>query len=89
MTDRPDAFGALQERLGPALAANRAGSAEPHVLIVLPSFSVNETILAHYSDRIPALEHRYLNALLIAGRIATCEIVSVSTRRPEAAAVDS
>jgi hypothetical protein len=61
-------FSDLQDRLGPALEANRPGSGIDHVLLILPSFSVSETILSHYSARIPALEHRYLNALLIAGR---------------------
>ena len=83
-----DAFDQLQERLGPALDANRQGSGVDHVLIVLPSYSVSESILSHYGERIPSLEHRYLNALLIAGRIHDCEILSISTRSPNAAVVD-
>ena len=84
-----EAFDRLQTRLGDALAANRRGSGVDHVLIVLPSFSVSESILSHYGDRIPSLEHRYLNALLIAGRIETCEILTILTRPPDPAVVDS
>lgn len=75
-------FQRLQERLGEALAANRPDSNVDHVLIALPSYSVSESILSHYGDRIPSLEHRYLPAMLIPGRIPSCEFVFVSTRRP-------
>jgi len=84
----PDAFDDLQRRLGPALEANRQGSTTDHVLIILPSYSVSESLLSHYGDRIPSLEHRYLNALLIAGRIEPREIVYVSSRRPAPEVVD-
>jgi hypothetical protein len=79
----PDAVDALQAKLGPALAANRPGSTTDHVLLVLPSYSVGECMLSHYNNRIKSLEHRYLNALLVAARIPSCEIVYVSTVRPE------
>ena len=59
-----DTFDVLQRRLGPALAANSPASGIDHVMIVLPSYSVSESILSHYGDRIPSLEHRYLNAIL-------------------------
>lgn len=81
-------FTALQQRLGPALEANRPGSTIDHVLIALPSYSVSESILSHYGDRIPSLEHRYLAAMLIPGRIPTCEFVFISTRRPGREVVD-
>ncbi|HEX5588945.1 MAG TPA: hypothetical protein VFX65_01480, partial [Candidatus Limnocylindrales bacterium] len=57
-------FAELQHRLGPALSSNRLGSETDHVMIPLPSYSVSESLLSHYGDRIPSLEHRYLNALL-------------------------
>jgi hypothetical protein len=85
---RPDAFEALQATLGPALAANRPGSTTDHVVIAMPSYSVSESILSHYRDRIPSLEHRYLLSLFVACRIPSCEIVYVSTRRPDEAVVD-
>jgi hypothetical protein len=87
-TRTADAFDAVQRRLGEALDANRAESGVDHVLIILPSYSVSESILSHYGNRIASLEHRYLNALLIAGRIRSCEIVFISTRRPDAATLD-
>jgi hypothetical protein len=79
----------LQGKLGPALVANRPGSGIDHVLVVLPSYSVSESILSHYGDRIASLEHRYLNALLIADRIPDCEVVFLSTKRPDDVAVDA
>ncbi len=81
-------FERLQQGLGHSLAANRPGSGVDHVLIVLPSYSVSESILSHYGDRIPSLEHRYLNALLIAGRITSCEILHISTRLPDPSVLD-
>jgi hypothetical protein len=53
-----DALDALEARLGPALEANRVGSTTDHVLIALPSYSVSESLMSHYGDRIPSLEHR-------------------------------
>jgi hypothetical protein len=79
----------LQRKLGQALAANRPGSVVDHVLIVLPSYSVSESILSHYGDRIASLEHRYLNALLVADRIPKCEVIFLSTKRPDDVAVEA
>ncbi len=88
MTVVADAFDELQQRLGQALHANRAGSGISHVMVVLPSFSVGESTLAHYAARIPSLEHRYLNAVLIAGRITDCHVVYISSRAPDQAIVE-
>ena len=84
----PDAFDTLQRKLGPALNANRPGSTTPHVLIALPSYSVSESLLSHYGDRIPSLEHRYLNAIVIPARIDTCEMLYISTRSPAPEVLD-
>src|SRR5690242_11522455 len=81
-TNIPAAFAHLQQQLGPALAANRAGSTTPHVMIAMPSYSVSESLLSHYGNRIASLEHRYLTAVAVAGRIQTCDIVYVSTVKP-------
>ncbi|HET7726700.1 MAG TPA: peptide ligase PGM1-related protein [Candidatus Limnocylindrales bacterium] len=81
-------FASLQERLGPALAANRQGSSTDHVMIALPSYSVSESLLSHYADRIPSLEHRYLLAMFVAARIPSCEVVYISSRRPEPEVID-
>jgi pheganomycin biosynthesis PGM1-like protein len=78
-----DAFDELQLQLGPALHANRPGSGIEHVMVTLPSFSVSESILSHYGDRIPSLEHRYLTAVLIVGRITDCHTVIVLSRLPD------
>ena len=83
-----DAFAALQANLGMAVEANRPGSTTPHVLIALPSYSVSESLLSHYGDRIPSLEHRYLNAIVIPARIESCEFVYVSTRSPSPEVMD-
>jgi hypothetical protein len=77
-----EAFARLQARLGPALEANRGGSTTDHVMIALPSYSVSESLLSHYADRVPALEHRYLNALCVTARIESCDLVYISTRAP-------
>jgi hypothetical protein len=72
---------AVMERLATALDANQPGGGE-HVLIALPSFSVGGSLLDHYAERIPALEHRYLNAHLLLHRIEGCELVFVSCQGP-------
>lgn len=74
----PSGFAALQERLGPAWAANRLDSSVPHLMVALPSYSVAEALLAHYGERIAPLEHRYLVACLSLPRIAGCEMVFVT-----------
>lgn len=68
--------------LAEALAANKPGSAVPHVLVALPSFSVGDSLLAHYARRLPALEHRYLLAQFLLTRIETCEMVFVTCQAP-------
>jgi hypothetical protein len=83
-----EAFAQLQQRLGPALAANRAGSTMPHVLIAMPSYSVSESLLSHYGNRMASLEHRYLTAIVLPSRIPACEIVYVSTKAPEPEVLD-
>ena len=57
-----DDFAARQGKLLQAWRANAAGSHQDHVVVVLPSFSMAPTILSHYRDRIPPLEHRFLVA---------------------------
>ena len=80
--ERAARFNELQARLGPGLEANTPGSAQPHVCIVLPSFSVGESLLSHYANRIPALEHRYLLSTLMLHRIESCEIVFLCSVAP-------
>jgi hypothetical protein len=75
-------FEDLQAGLGAALALNRPGSTTGHVMVVLPSFSIGESLLAHYADRIPALEHRYLVVLSVLARVESCEMVFVGSQDP-------
>lgn len=77
-----DEFAGLQERLGSALAANRPGSGVEHVVVALPSYSVGESLLSHYAERIPALEHRYLMAQLLLNRIESCDFVFLCCEAP-------
>lgn len=74
--------GELRRTLGPAWTANKPGSTIPHVLVVLPSFSVGESLLAHYAPRIPALEHRYLLSCLLLPRLPCCELVFLTCQHP-------
>lgn len=82
MTKPAESFEELQARLGEAWALNRPSVGKEHVLIALPSFSVGESLLSHYADRIPALEHRYLLAMLMLWRIEACEMIFLSTTPP-------
>ncbi len=54
----------------------------PHLVVVLPSYSVSAPLLARYGPRIPALEHRQLLSLLMLPRVPSSEIVFVTTARP-------
>jgi hypothetical protein len=72
----------LQAQLPAALAANQPGSGVDHVLVALASYSVGESLLAHYEDRLPALEHRYLNSLLLMNRVADCELLFLCSEAP-------
>lgn len=75
-------FGKVQAGLGDVWALNRPGTTRDHVIVALPSFSVGESLLSHYRERIPALEHRYLLASLMLHRIESCEMVFVSCEAP-------
>jgi hypothetical protein len=77
-----------QDRLSEAVAANRAGSTTPHVVVVLPAFSLSESLLAHYATRLGAYEHRYLLAALMLPRIPGCELVFVTCQAPEPEVLD-
>ena len=74
--------GGVHDGLSAALAANTAGSGVPHVVVALPSYSVGESLLAHYGDRLMALEHRYLVSLLLPHRLSDVEVVFVGSIAP-------
>jgi hypothetical protein len=75
-------FETLQASLNRAVSLNRPGQGWPHVVVVLPSLSLGEAVLAHYGPRLPALEHRYLASFFLLHRIPNCEVIYVSTLAP-------
>ena len=75
-------FDAVQATLPAALAANRPGSGVNHVVIAMPSYSVGESLLSHYANRIPSLEHRYLLGSLLVDRLETCEVIFITCEPP-------
>ncbi len=81
-------FETLQASLNRAVALNRPGESWPHVMVVLPSLSLGEAVLAHYGPRLPALEHRYLAAFFLLHRIPTCEVIYVTTLAPSEEVMD-
>lgn len=70
------------DALARVLAANTPDSGVPHVVVALPSYSVGDSLLSHYIERIPALEHRYLVSLLVLHRIRDCHTVFVASKAP-------
>lgn len=82
------AFERLQERLFAALEANTAGSTVDHVVVALPSYSMGETLLAHYASRLAALEHRFLLGSLQTARIPGVHVVLVASAAPADAVLD-
>ena len=58
-------FARLQrERLYAAWEADRPGSHAPRVIITLPSYSVDRSVVEHFGARLGPLEHRYLYIIL-------------------------
>ena len=65
-------FGALQSaKLDEAWRADLPGSGVPHVLIGLPSYSVDRSLYDHYGARVPPLENRFVYAVLRARESST------------------
>lgn len=52
------------ERLEAAWRADLPASTEDHVVVGLPSFSLDASVYEHYGARVPPLENRYLYAIL-------------------------
>lgn len=77
-----------QSRLADAVRANRAGSTTPHVVVVLPAFSLADSLLEHYASRLGAYEHRYLLSSLMLPRIPGCRLVFVTCQSPEPEVLD-
>ena len=81
-------FEELQAGLGAAWSLNKPGSGAEHVLVSLPSYTLGDSLKAHYQRRIPALEHRYLLATLLLARITSCELVALFSVLPDPELVD-
>ena len=77
-----DAFGLLQQRLEAAWRADLPGSTTEHVVVALPSYSVDPVLLAHYAHRLAPLEHRYLNCLLLLRNPVTSVVYLASVEPP-------
>ncbi|MGH9282743.1 MAG: peptide ligase PGM1-related protein, partial [Acidimicrobiales bacterium] len=60
-----DTFDRVQAKLLEAWEASLPGSEHDHLVVTLPSYSVDATLLAHYAERLPALEQRYLVSILL------------------------
>jgi hypothetical protein len=82
------AFHRLQQDLEAAYALNSPESTVPHVVVGLPSYSLGESLLSHYSSRLAAAEHRFLGALLML-RIPAARLVYFCSAEPDAAVIDN
>ena len=80
-------FQRLQAQIGAIYAVNKADSNTPHCVVVLPSFSVGESLLSHYASRLPALEHRFLLCLMNL-RMPATRILYVCSARPAVEVVE-
>src|SRR5512141_2671 len=78
----------LQTRLGRVWSMNQPGRTEEHVVVELPSFSLAPSMMAHYSTRLVALEHRYLVGMLQLADIPRCELVFVTSAHPGETVLD-
>jgi hypothetical protein len=83
-----DSFVDWTGRLAHARAAHHPGSRTPHTVVVLPSYSVGDSLLAHYAHRVPALEHRYLLGFLGIPRVPTEQLIFLTSLRPSPQVID-
>lgn len=81
-------FQRLKRKLGAAYTLNSPGSVTPHVVVVLPSFSISESLLSHYVSRLAPLEHRFLVSVFLL-RIPSARLVYICSAEPAAPVVDS
>ena len=78
-----DAFARVQARLEPAWRADLPESTTDHLVLVLPSHNVHPVVLAHFAERIPALEQRYLCCILLLQHPSTRIAFVTSTDPPD------
>jgi hypothetical protein len=78
----------LQARLSDACRLNAPPGTTPHVVVMLPSYNIGASLLAHYAGRIAALEHRYLLAVQMLPRLPGAEAVFVTCEAPAPEVLD-
>ena len=82
------AFERVQAKLVEAWRADLPGSETDHLVVALPSYSVDATLLAHYAERLPALEQRYLVSILLLSNPHT-RLAYLSCTTPPSYVVDA
>lgn len=73
----------MQSKLLAAWRADLPGSTTDHLVVALPSYSVDPVLLSHYAERLPALEQRYLVSILLLRRPGTRLAYLSSTKPPD------
>lgn len=86
--DADDRFAALQQRLRSAWEADRPGSPARRVVVALPSYSLDRSVLDHYGERVAPLENRYLYVALRTADLAT-RVVYLSSCPVDSAVLDA
>jgi hypothetical protein len=69
-------------RLAAVRSVNVPGSAIPHTVVVLPSYSVAPSLLSEYRGRLLALEHRHLLHMLRLARVPGARMLFVTSQAP-------
>jgi hypothetical protein len=70
-----------------SLARRGRGARVPGTVVLLPSYSVADSLLRHYADRLLLLEHRHLLHVLTLAR-TSASMVFVTSALPDPAVVD-
>jgi len=77
----------LQRKLSGVHAISTPESTTPHALVILPSFNISESLLAHYETRFAAYEHRFLVALFVL-RMPAVRVAYVCSVAPAESVLD-
>ena len=82
------AFARVQAKLDGAWLSHTTHSGIDHLVVELPSYNVDPVLLAHYAERIPALEQRYLCSILLL-RHPNTRVAYLTSTEPPGDVVDS
>lgn len=82
------AFTELQGKLAAAWRLSQPPGRGEHVRVVLPSYSVGPSALAHYRHRLVSLEHRYLVDVLELASVESGEMLFVFSAPPDPEVLD-